>query len=50
LTTSEPIVGVQDVSGLAARILDEVERAVVGKREPLELVIIALLADGHILI
>ena len=50
MTTSEPIVGVQDVSGLAARILDEVERAVVGKREPLELVIIALLADGHILI
>src|SRR3954447_13390963 len=44
------MVGVQDVSGLAARILDEVERAVVGKREPLELVIIALLADGHILI
>ena len=50
MTTSEPIVGVQDVSGLAARILDEVERAVVGKREPLELVITALLADGHILI
>jgi MoxR-like ATPase len=43
-------VGVEDVSGLAARILDEVERAVVGKREPLELVTIALLADGHILI
>ena len=50
MTTSEPIVGVADVSGLAGRILDEVERAVVGKREPLELIIIALLADGHILI
>src|SRR3954447_4740725 len=44
------MVGVQDVAGLAARILDEVERAVYGKREPLELIVIALLADGHILI
>jgi len=50
LTASEPLVGVDDVAGLAARILDEVERAVYGKREPLELIVIALLADGHILI
>jgi MoxR-like ATPase len=34
----------------AARILDEVERAVVGKREVLELVLLGLLADGHVLI
>ena len=33
-----------------ARILDEVERAVVGKREPLELVLLGLLADGHVLL
>jgi MoxR-like ATPase len=44
------MIGVEDVSALASRVLDEVERAVVGKREPLELVLIALLADGHILI
>jgi MoxR-like ATPase len=34
----------------AARILDEVERAVVGKRSALELALCALLADGHVLI
>jgi MoxR-like ATPase len=33
-----------------ARILDEVERAVVGKRDVLELVLLGLLADGHVLI
>jgi MoxR-like ATPase len=35
---------------LAARILDEVERAVVGKRDVLELLLLGLLADGHVLI
>jgi MoxR-like ATPase len=34
----------------AERILGEVERAVVGKREALELVLLGILADGHILI
>ncbi len=34
----------------AARILDEVERAVVGKRDALELVLLGLLADGHVLL
>ena len=34
----------------AARILDEVERAVVGKRNALELVLLGLLADGHVLL
>ena len=34
----------------ATRILDEVERAVVGKREALELVLVGLLADGHVLL
>jgi MoxR-like ATPase len=32
------------------RLLAEVERAVVGKRETLELVLLGLLADGHVLI
>src|ERR671917_964726 len=34
----------------AFRILDEVERAIVGKRDALELVLLGLLADGHVLI
>jgi MoxR-like ATPase len=34
----------------AGRILDEVERAVVGKRDALELVLLGLLADGHVLL
>ena len=38
------------VAERAARILDEVERAVVGKREALGLVLLGLLADGHVLI
>src|SRR5947208_15114204 len=32
------------------RILSEVERAIVGKRDVLELVLLGLLADGHVLI
>jgi MoxR-like ATPase len=34
----------------ATRILDEVERAVVGKRDALELILVALLCDGHVLL
>jgi len=33
-----------------ARVLDEVERAIVGKRDRLELVLLGLLADGHVLL
>src|SRR5918994_3502607 len=32
------------------RIIGEVERAVVGKRDALELVLLGILADGHVLI
>jgi MoxR-like ATPase len=42
--------GLEDVGRVSARILDEVERAVVGKRDALELVLLGMLADGHILI
>ena len=38
------------VASLSERILDEVERAVVGKREVLELVLMGFLADGHVLL
>ena len=40
----------EDVAARAVRILDEVERVVVGKRSALELALCALLADGHVLI
>jgi MoxR-like ATPase len=40
----------EDVAALGARILDEVERVVVGKRDVIELVLLGLLADGHVLI
>ena len=40
----------EEVCQQAARIVDEVERAVVGKRSSLELALCALLADGHVLI
>jgi MoxR-like ATPase len=39
-----------ELGRLANRLLDEVERAIVGKREALELVLLGLLADGHVLI
>ena len=39
-----------EVGTLAGRILDEVERAVVGKRQALELVLLGILGDGHVLI
>jgi MoxR-like ATPase len=38
-----------EVAARARAILDEIERAVVGKRSALELVLAGLLADGHVL-
>jgi MoxR-like ATPase len=43
-------VGLAEVGMLAGRILDEVERAVVGKRSALELILMGILGDGHVLI
>jgi MoxR-like ATPase len=40
----------QDAATQVSRILDELERAVVGKRDVLELVLLGLLADGHVLL
>jgi MoxR-like ATPase len=39
-----------DVRTLSDRILDEVGRAVIGKRDALRLVLTGLLADGHVLL
>ena len=44
---SEPLAELRRLAGL---VLDEVERAVVGKRGVLELVLLGLLADGHVLL
>jgi MoxR-like ATPase len=43
-------VNVEEVARRSEAVLDEVERAVVGKRDALELVLLGLLADGHVLI
>jgi MoxR-like ATPase len=49
---SEPAaaMALDEVAERGHRILDELERAVVGKREALELALSGLLADGHVLI
>jgi MoxR-like ATPase len=39
-----------EVQTLSSDVLDEVEQAVVGKRESLELVLLGFLADGHVLL
>jgi MoxR-like ATPase len=41
---------IESFAGRCERLLVEVERAIVGKRETLELVLLGLLADGHVLI
>ncbi len=38
------------VTGLAQRVVDNVERVIVGKREEVQLALIALLCEGHLLI
>jgi MoxR-like ATPase len=43
-------VDLDEVGRLSNRLLDEVEKAVVGKRDALELLLLGLLADGHVLI
>jgi MoxR-like ATPase len=40
----------QQARELAIALIDEVEKAVIGKRHAVELVVLALLADGHVLI
>ena len=40
----------EELARRAEAVLDEVERAVVGKRDALELVLLGMLADGHVLI
>ncbi|NYD41004.1 AAA family ATPase [Nocardioides panaciterrulae] len=46
----ERVPTVEEASRVAGQVLDEVERAVVGKRQALSLVLAALLAKGHVLL
>ena len=50
MTDTPAPLGLPEVSRRAAAVLDEVGRAVVGKREALELVLAGILAGGHVLI
>jgi MoxR-like ATPase len=43
-------VELERVQELAAQALDEIERVIVGKRQPLELVMCGFLANGHVLL
>jgi MoxR-like ATPase len=40
----------RELRNRAAQIIEEVERAVVGKRDALELILLAILSDGHVLL
>jgi MoxR-like ATPase len=40
----------QDVRDRGAAVVDEIERTIVGKREALELILVAMLCDGHVLL
>jgi MoxR-like ATPase len=44
------VIALADLRARSERILDEVEKAVVGKRETLELILLAVLSDGHVLL
>jgi MoxR-like ATPase len=47
---AEPHLSVAEATDLAGRVLDEVEKAVVGKRDSLMQVLAAVLAKGHVLL
>jgi MoxR-like ATPase len=44
------VLSIDDTAARAEQVLAEIERAVVGKRDALELVLLGFLADGHVLI
>ncbi len=39
-----------DVAALSKRIIDNIEKVIVGKRRPVRLTLVALLCDGHVLL
>ena len=48
--SSPPQIGVREAGELAGRVLAEVEKAVVGKHDALQLVLAGILAKGHVLL
>ncbi|MGI8571769.1 MAG: AAA family ATPase [Solirubrobacteraceae bacterium] len=50
MTQTAQALELHEVAVRARRMVDELERVIVGKREALELALAALLADGHVLI
>ena len=50
MTTSTPTVTPEQAAQTCTAILDELERAVVGRRQSLEFVLIGILAGGHVLL
>jgi len=50
MTDHPPVLSASEAADLSTRILDEVGRAVVGKRDRLTLVLAAVLAKGHVLV
>src|SRR2546429_5921411 len=44
------MLSIEEAATRADRVLDEIERAVVVKRQPLESVLLGFLADGHVLL
>ena len=50
-TSGDPgVPSIEEAGALAARVLDEVAKAIVGKHEALRLVLCAILAKGHVLL
>jgi MoxR-like ATPase len=41
---------IEEVGALSSRVLDEVERAIIGKRDALEQILLGILGDGHVLL
>ncbi|HEX3265370.1 MAG TPA: MoxR family ATPase [Candidatus Limnocylindrales bacterium] len=46
---TEPL-SIADIGATSNRLIEEIERVVVGKRQTLELILMAIVSDGHVLI
>ena len=44
------LLSLEEVGTLSSSILDEVERAIIGKRDALELILLGILSEGHVLL
>ena len=50
MTSTPELLAPTDAAATLGAVLDELERAVVGKRDVLELILLGLVADGHVLL